>query len=131
PASVAYFPACALLLLPPPPTSPLFPYTTLFRSDLPEAISAVEQLTGVRAAPGGTHPTGTANALIAFTVGGRRVPHYLEVIGPDPDGETPAGQISTFGIADRTEPGVATFAVHPDDFDATAARAAEAGVHLG
>src|SRR5699024_4354928 len=37
----------------------------------------------------------------------------------------------TFGIADRTEPGVATFAVHPDDFDATAARAAEAGVHLG
>lgn len=45
--------------------------------DLPEAIDAVERLTGVRAAPGGTHPTGTANALIAFTVGGRRVPHYL------------------------------------------------------
>src|SRR5699024_8377689 len=51
-------------------------------------------------------------------------------VGPKA-GETPAGQISTFGIADRTEPGVATFAVHPDDFDATAARAAEAGVHLG
>ena|SRR5699024_5360163 len=99
--------------------------------DLPEAISAVEQLTGVRAAPGGKHPTGTANALIAFTVGGRRLPHYLEVIGPDPDGDTPAAQISTFGIADRTAPGVATFAIHPEDFDSIAARAAEEGVRLG
>ncbi|HLS13789.1 MAG TPA: VOC family protein [Beutenbergiaceae bacterium] len=99
--------------------------------DLPEAISAVEHLTGVRAAPGGKHPSGTANALIAFTVDGQRLPHYLEVIGPDPDGETPAAQISTFGIADRTEPGVATFAIHPGDFDATATRAADAGVSLG
>lgn len=99
--------------------------------DLPEAIDAVERLTGVRAAPGGTHPTGTANALIAFTVGGRRVPHYLEVIGPDPDGATPASEIATFGIEDRSEPAVATFAIHPADFDGTAQRAAAAGVSLG
>jgi len=99
--------------------------------DLTEAIDAVEQLTGVRAAPGGTHPNGTANALIAFTVGGQRLPHYLEVIGPDPDGDTPAADITTFGISERTEPGVATFAIHPDDFDDAAARAAEAGVQLG
>ena len=99
--------------------------------DLAEAITAVEQLTGVRAAPGGTHPTGTANALIAFTVGGQRVPHYLEVIGPDPDGGTPASEIATFGISGRSEPAVATFAIHPADFDSAAERAAAAGVSLG
>lgn len=99
--------------------------------DLPEAISAVEHLTGVRAAPGGKHPSGTANALIAFTVGGQRLPHYLEVIGPDPDGDTRAAEIATFGIAERTEPGVATFAVHPENFEGVATRAAEAGVGLG
>ncbi len=99
--------------------------------DLAEAIAAVEDLTGVRAAPGGKHPTGTANALIAFTRGGQRVPHYLEVIGPDPDGTTPASEITTFGIAGRTAPAVATFAIHPEDFEGTAARAAESGVSLG
>ena len=30
--------------------------------------------TGVVATPGGVHPTGTANALVAFTVDGRRGP---------------------------------------------------------
>ncbi|WP_147915350.1 VOC family protein [Ruania zhangjianzhongii] len=99
--------------------------------DLAEAIDAVENLTGVRAAPGGKHPTGTANALIAFTVGGRRLPHYLEVIGPDPEGDTPASEIATFGISGRSEPAVATFAIHPADFEGTAERAAAAGVSLG
>lgn len=99
--------------------------------DLAEAVTAVERLTGVRAAPGGKHPTGTANALIAFTRGGQRVPHYLEVIGPDPEGSTPASEIAAFGIAGRSAPAVATFAIHPDDIDAVAARAAAAGVSLG
>lgn len=106
-------------------------HVVLAGPDLTEAIDAVEDLTGVRAAAGGSHPSGTANALIAFTVGGQRLPHYLEVIGPDPEGATPAAQISTFGIADRTEPGVATFAIHPEDFEGVAARAAKAGVGLG
>ena len=99
--------------------------------DLAEAISAVEQLTGVRAAAGGKHPTGTANALIAFTRGGARVPHYLEVIGPDPEGSTPAGEIAAFDIADRHAPAVARFAIHPSDIEGVAARAEAAGVSLG
>ncbi|WP_284249716.1 VOC family protein [Litorihabitans aurantiacus] len=99
--------------------------------DLAEAVDAVERFTGVRAAPGGVHPTGTANALIAFTVDGERVPHYLEVIGPDPDGDRPASEIATFAIRERTVPAVATFAVHPADIEATAERAAAAGVDLG
>lgn len=99
--------------------------------NLAEAIAAVERLTGVRAAPGGKHPTGTANALIAFTVGGERVPHYLEVIGPDPEGDTPASEIAAFGIQHRSKPAVATFAIHPADFEGTAERAAADGVSLG
>ena len=99
--------------------------------DLAAAIDAVELLTGVRAAPGGKHPTGTANALIAFTIAGERVPHYLEVIGPDPEGDRAAGEIETFAIKNRTAPAVATFAIHPADIVATAQRAADGGVDLG
>src|SRR5437763_4943323 len=36
-------------MLPPPPSSPLFPYTTLFRSD---AWNFFDDLTGLHAAPG-------------------------------------------------------------------------------
>lgn len=99
--------------------------------DLAEAIDAVERLTGVRADPGGKHPTGTANALIAFTIDGERVPHYLEVIGPDPEGERAAGEIDTFAIKHRSGPAVATFAIHPADIVATAQRATDGGVDLG
>lgn len=106
-------------------------HVVLAGPDLAEAIDAVERLTGVRAAPGGKHPTGTANALIAFTIDGARVPHYLEVIGPDPEGERDASQIETFSIRERTAPAVATFAIHPADIEGTATAAADAGVDLG
>ncbi|MFT4135571.1 VOC family protein [Microbacterium sp.] len=82
------------------------------------------QRTGVVAAPGGTHPTGTANALVAFTVGGRRGRHYLELIGPDPQA---AAAPTTFGIAGLAAPVVCTYSVHPDDIDAVVARATAAG----
>lgn len=80
--------------------------------------------TGVVATPGGVHPTGTANALVAFTVDGRRGPHYLELIGPDPAAaEAPA----TFGIDQLTAPVVRTYSVHPSGIDEVVARAAAAG----
>lgn len=97
--------------------------------DLAEAITAVEHLVGVRPAPGGKHPRGTENGLLAFTVGGQRTRHYLEVIAPS-EGVDPA-DIDTFGISERTAPGVATFAIHPADLEAAAQRAADAGVSLG
>ena len=39
---------------------------------LEELVDWFRDLTGVTAAPGGTHPVGTANALVALTVAGQR-----------------------------------------------------------
>lgn len=115
-------------------TSP-FPATldhvVLAGPDLAAAVDHVERLTGVRGAPGGQHPTGTANHLIAFTVGGERVPHYLEIIGPDRVRGIAATDVATFGINTLTEPGVRTFAIHPADIEATHAAALAAGIALG
>ncbi|MBZ2197816.1 VOC family protein [Occultella gossypii] len=97
---------------------------------LAELVSWFTEATGVEPVPGGTHPTGTANALVAFTVAGRRGPHYLELIGPDPD-RTTTGPVTTFGIDERDAPGLATFAVHPDDIEETVARAASGGHDTG
>ena len=97
--------------------------------DLQAAIDHVERLTGVRAEPSGRHPIGTANALIAFTVDGRRAPHYLEVIGPD-EGRV-ASDIPKFGIDRLTGPELVTYAIHPDDLDTTLAEATAAGLDLG
>lgn len=113
------------------PFPPLLDHVVLAGPDLAEAVDVVERLTGVRAAPGGQHPTGTANHLIAFTVQGERSPHYLEIIGPDPARDVSAAQVETFGISGLDAPGVRTFAIHPEDIEASAAAAAAAGISLG
>ncbi|WAC66015.1 VOC family protein [Agrococcus sp. SL85] len=103
-------------------------HVVLAGPDLAAAIDHVEALTGVRAAPGGRHPRGTANALIAFTRGGRRVRQYLEVIGPDAEAGWTADRVDTFGI-DRLEgPRVVTFSARPTDIEAAVAAARAAGV---
>ncbi|MFT3943765.1 MAG: VOC family protein [Ancrocorticia sp.] len=86
--------------------------------------------TGVTAAPGGEHPTGTANALVALTISGNRGPHYIELIGPNPRIEH-ATPPSTFGINTLNAPTIVTYAIHPEDIDDVAARARENGVNLG
>lgn len=98
--------------------------------DLAETIDWFRELTGVTPAPGGTHPSGTANALVALTVGGERRPHYLELIGPDPDRdgeELP----KTFSINRLKHPTLITYAVHPSDIDAIAERSRAVGHDLG
>lgn len=62
---------------------------------LEELVDWFRDLTGVTATPGGAHPVGTVNALVALTVAGQRRPHYLELVGPDPErasAERPPGQ---------------------------------------
>lgn len=103
-------------------------HVVLAGPDLAAAIDHVETLTGVRAAAGGRHPRGTANALIAFTRGGRRVRQYLEVIGPDAEAGWTADRVDTFGIDELGGPEVVTFSARPDDIDGAVAAARAAGV---
>ena len=97
--------------------------------NLEEVVADFERLTGVHGAPGGQHPTGTENHLVAFTVDGERTLHYLELIGPQ-QGVDPA-TVETFSIDKRTAPGVATFAIHPDGVDEVFAQATASGIKLG
>ena len=98
--------------------------------DLQELVDWFHELTGVTAAPGGAHPTGTANALVALTVGGRPRPHYLELIGPDPEREGEELP-KTFNIHRLKKPTVITYAAHPEGIDQVAERARARGVDLG
>lgn len=98
--------------------------------DLAGLVSWFAERTGVAAAPGGAHPTGTANALVALTVEGRRAPHYIELIGPDPSLDHPAPP-TTFGIDALSGPAVVTYAVHPEDIDATVEGARARGFDPG
>lgn len=94
--------------------------------DLAEAVAAVEELTGVRAARGGRHVTqGTANHLIAL---GRA--RYLEVVGPDREQERPAGPL-WFDLDRLTGPRLLTWAVRTTDIDAAVALAHDRGVETG
>ena len=98
--------------------------------DLAETVEWFRELTGVTPAPGGSHPTGTANALVALTVGGERRPHYIELIGPDPereDEELP----KTFSINRLKRPTLITYAVHPEGIDQVVERARAAGFDPG
>ncbi|QLD12139.1 VOC family protein [Microbacterium oleivorans] len=98
--------------------------------DLAELVAWFAARTGVTAAPGGAHPTGTANALVALTIDGRRGPQYLELIGPDPD-RSDRALPATFDIASLEAPSVQAYAVHPDDIQATVHHAREHGYDPG
>ncbi|WP_114854344.1 VOC family protein [Brachybacterium sp. YJGR34] len=98
--------------------------------DLSELVDWFHDLTGITAALGGAHPTGTANALVALTVGGERRPHYLELIGPDPEREGEELPKS-FNIHRLRKPTVITYAVHPEGIDRVVEQARDQGVELG
>lgn len=84
--------------------------------DLASLVGWFAVRTGVVAQPGGRHPIGTQNALVALTVRGERGPQYIELIGPyDDAGDAP--RPTKFGIDTLTGPTVQTFAVHPADID--------------
>lgn len=98
--------------------------------DLTETVEWFRELTGVTAAPGGSHPDGTANALVALTVDGEPRPHYLELIGPDPER---AGEElpKTFSINRLKKPTLITYAVHPTGIDQVVEHARAKGFDPG
>jgi len=95
-------------------------------SDLDAGIAFVEQHTRVRAAFGGVHPgRGTRNALLSL---GEK--HYLEIIAPDPQQQTPdvapmilrsAAPLLSY-LAKLSEPRLVGWAAHPGNLDEFAAR---------
>lgn len=98
-------------------------------SDLNAGIDFIERDTGVRAAIGGVHPgRGTRNALLSL--GERR---YLEIIAPDPaqdkipDFAAPLVQKLKLLSAPR----LVTWADHPGNIEALAARLKAAGIAFG
>lgn len=89
---------------------------------LDDGIAALERLTGVAAARGGTHPGfGTRNALASLSDG-----YYLEIISPDEEQET-AGTLGET-IADLKEPRLLRFAVSTTDIAGVADRLARDGL---
>lgn len=108
----------------------LLDHVVIAGPDLGALVDWFERRTGVRATPGGAHPTGTANALVALTVDGARGPQYIELIGPDPQRSDPEVP-ETFGIRALTEPRVQAYAVHPVDIEATVDAARAGGYDPG
>ncbi|WP_454117264.1 VOC family protein [Microbacterium lacticum] len=108
----------------------LLDHVVIAGPDLDVLVAWFAERTGVVAAPGGAHPTGTANALVALTVDGARGPQYIELIGPNPDRPDPELP-ETFGIATLDAPAVQAYAVHPDDIEATVAAARAGGYDPG
>ncbi|MFS4505828.1 VOC family protein [Clavibacter sp. Sh2141] len=108
----------------------LLDHVVIAGPDLAALVAWFAERTGVEAEPGGVHPSGTANALVAFTVDGVRGPWYLELIGPDP-ARVDRAMPTRFGIAELTAPRVVTYAVHPAGIADVAARARERGEDPG
>src|SRR6185436_19323104 len=89
--------------------------------DLDDAVGQFEAISGVRAAPGGSHPgRGTHNALLSLGPG-----CYLEILAPDPAQETPPTLLLPAGPIHR--PFLLTFAVACSDIEATADAIAATG----
>ena len=94
--------------------------------ELEAGMDAVEELFGVRPAPGGRHPhLGSHNALLSLGP-----TTYLEVVAPDPSLSRP-DEGTVFGLDKVTESGLVTWALRREDIEEGAKAAAATGTDLG
>src|SRR5205823_14004009 len=91
----------------PPPTSPLFPYTTLFRSEADVDVNVHRTKAWVRF----RHPRLIYEMVATATLGGLRRPAVIPDVGPRGDDRldeaAPAGvaeQTALFGVTAALEP---------------------------
>lgn len=110
--------------MPPKPTLRIDHLVYAF-ADLDRAVQQITQDWGVAPTPGGKHPSGTHNALLALG------PHtYLEIIAPDPSQSGVRGR--SFGLdTPPASPQLVTWAVATNDLEATLAAARAAGYDPG
>lgn len=87
-------------------------------ADLDMAMRDYRDL-GFTVLPGGEHPRGSRNALVAFEDGA-----YLEIIAFP----KPVPGFRWWEVLDRAGPGLVDYAVLPDDFEGDLARARAAGI---
>ncbi|MEI8412053.1 MULTISPECIES: VOC family protein [unclassified Kribbella] len=93
--------------------------------DLEAAVERFAAATGVEPVEGGRHEGwGTRNYLVGFGA-----TSYLEIIGPDL--ERPGSRPAPFGIDRLAGDRLVTWAVRPDNIEAAARTAKEAGADLG
>jgi hypothetical protein len=101
-------------------------HLVLATPDLEASVEDLAARLGVRPAPGGQHPgRGTKNALLALSDRS-----YLEIVGPDPAQERPAGG-RWFMIDSLDAPRLVTWAVKEADPEKRRAVAAASGIELG
>ena len=94
--------------------------------DVDRTIDELEQVLGVRAAPGGQHPAwGTRNALLSL---GPRT--YLEIFGPDPVALEPP-QPRPLGLDDLDHARLATWVAPHADLDRLVLAASRHKIDLG
>lgn len=94
--------------------------------DLDEGVRYVEELLGVKTAPGGRHDgLGTRNRLI-----GLGPDCYMEVVAPDPDQPEPSGP-RWFGLDDLPRRRLVSWCVKSADLLDTVERGRAAGIDLG
>lgn len=102
--------------------------------ELAAGVDALEEATGVRAVPGGSHPgRGTANFLAGLTPAGwpAGARTYLEILGPDPAQEAPADGRLPLDAHLAQGLTLQTWAIHPHAFLAKVAAANTEGLDFG
>jgi hypothetical protein len=98
----------------------------LAAADLESGILRAEELLGVRAVPGGSHPAhGTRNALLSLGEDS-----YLEIIGPDPEQPKPEGP-RVFRVDEVDTPRLTTWAAKESDLEGRIESAASRSLHFG
>lgn len=109
-----------------PVVPPELDHLVVAAPDFAAGVAAVEDLLGVHCLPGGIHPAwGTRNALLPLGPA-----TYLEVIGPDPEGEA-TSLPELFGIAVLPGPRLVTWAAKGQALRHLAAQARSCGIDLG
>lgn len=115
--------------------------------ELAEGMADIASRTGAEPVFGGAHVgRGTANYLLGLRLpdpneeeapagdaaaADRAERIYLEILGPDPDQIPPAGGVLPLDAHLALIPRLQTWAVRPDDFDATVAAAETAQIDVG
>ncbi|MGO3884674.1 MAG: VOC family protein [Mycetocola sp.] len=99
--------------------------------NLEDLVDWFADATGIRAAQGGRHNIGTANALVGLSSDGEVVPRYIELIAPDPEAPTNRPTPTAFGINHLGAPRIVGYAIRTPSIESAVARVQREGFAIG